>query len=197
MTRENQKDIAAKMRSDGLSYRKIAAALGVSLGTVRYWSNAEHREYEHKRYLRRMLDPKYRQQRNTHQRTRYATDPEYRQRKLNKNRERLRTNLISRCKQRLSNSRSDAERRGYLPCNATVEQLAEAYTGFCDCCGRHESGFKRLLVMDHCHVTGNFRGWLCDECNKGLGHLRDSWGDILNYLSPTHSQILLQALTRD
>ena len=29
------------------------------------------------------------------------------------------------------------------------------------------------IVFDHCHVTGKFRGWLCDRCNKVLGLLKD------------------------
>jgi hypothetical protein len=27
--------------------------------------------------------------------------------------------------------------------------------------------------LDHCHVTGRFRGWLCQTCNTGLGKLGD------------------------
>ena len=30
------------------------------------------------------------------------------------------------------------------------------------------------LQLDHCHITGKFRGWLCYSCNLGLGKLRDS-----------------------
>ncbi len=28
-------------------------------------------------------------------------------------------------------------------------------------------------VFDHDHLTGNFRGWICDRCNKVLGLVRD------------------------
>jgi hypothetical protein len=28
--------------------------------------------------------------------------------------------------------------------------------------------------IDHCHETGKTRGVLCDLCNKGLGHFKDS-----------------------
>jgi|DEB0MinimDraft_4_1074332.scaffolds.fasta_scaffold111217_2 hypothetical protein len=30
------------------------------------------------------------------------------------------------------------------------------------------------LQLDHCHITRKFRGWLCTDCNVGLGKLRDS-----------------------
>lgn len=29
------------------------------------------------------------------------------------------------------------------------------------------------MHLDHCHVTGIFRGWLCHRCNVALGFVRD------------------------
>lgn len=44
----------------------------------------------------------------------------------------------------------------------------------CDICGRdgssHGSG---KLVYDHCHRSGRFRGWLCNDCNAALGFAKD------------------------
>lgn len=41
----------------------------------------------------------------------------------------------------------------------------------CECCSRVVT--KRRLHRDHNHVTGRFRGWLCSQCNVGIGMLGD------------------------
>jgi hypothetical protein len=54
----------------------------------------------------------------------------------------------------------------------------ESQKGCCDCCGIHESKFKRKLHIDHDHVTGQVRGQvrglLCTRCNPGIGYFEDS-----------------------
>lgn len=42
----------------------------------------------------------------------------------------------------------------------------------CEMCGRIAG--EKALHLDHCHETGKFRGWLCSQCNTGLGLLGDS-----------------------
>ena len=52
----------------------------------------------------------------------------------------------------------------------------------CECCGRISR-----LNLDHCHATGRFRGYLCSDCNTGIGKLGDSKEGILKalvYLMP-------------
>ena len=39
----------------------------------------------------------------------------------------------------------------------------------CECCGRIDK-----LFCDHDHGNGRFRGWVCKNCNSGLGLLGDS-----------------------
>ena len=52
--------------------------------------------------------------------------------------------------------------------------------GCCKGCDRHQSEFKRALCVDHCHKTGKIRGLLCDDCNVGLGRLRDNPQTLIN-----------------
>jgi hypothetical protein len=33
---------------------------------------------------------------------------------------------------------------------------------------------KPVDVLDHCHETGKFRGWICQSCNVTLGKLGDN-----------------------
>jgi len=49
---------------------------------------------------------------------------------------------------------------------------------FCECCGGPPG--KKALALDHCHVSGEFRGWLCDRCNAGVGMLGDSIDGLMN-----------------
>jgi Recombination endonuclease VII len=39
----------------------------------------------------------------------------------------------------------------------------------CEICG-----IKTELVWDHCHVFNEFRGWICNNCNLGLGLVHDN-----------------------
>lgn len=47
----------------------------------------------------------------------------------------------------------------------------------CECCLR-VLGTGKKVHLDHDHVTGKFRGWLCNKCNLGLGSLGDCIASI-------------------
>ena len=45
---------------------------------------------------------------------------------------------------------------------------------YCECCGRPAWLETRELAVDHDHITGRFRGWICFACNLGIGLLGDT-----------------------
>lgn len=51
------------------------------------------------------------------------------------------------------------------------DALLDAQDGRCAICGARPEG--RMLDVDHDHATGIVRGLLCNNCNRGIGHLGD------------------------
>lgn len=45
---------------------------------------------------------------------------------------------------------------------------------FCEACGEAPSGRYKNLCLDHNHTTGEFRAWLCHNCNRALGMSKDN-----------------------
>ena len=43
----------------------------------------------------------------------------------------------------------------------------------CECCHKpvNQIVYNSKIVLDHCHETGQFRGWICQACNAGIGKL--------------------------
>jgi hypothetical protein len=50
-----------------------------------------------------------------------------------------------------------------------VDATGERRVGLCEICQLHCDP----LFLDHDHVTGRSRGWLCERCNTGLGRFLD------------------------
>jgi hypothetical protein len=66
------------------------------------------------------------------------------------------------------------------------ENLLNLQNGKCAICGLLEKEHRnKVLNVDHNHVTKKVRGLLCNNCNRGIGHLKDSISNLqkaLEYL---------------
>lgn len=52
----------------------------------------------------------------------------------------------------------------------------------CENCSGPPTG-RGSLHLDHCHVTGKFRGWLCSLCNTAIGKLGDNREGLLRAIA--------------
>jgi Recombination endonuclease VII len=95
-------------------------------------------------------------------RARYQTDPEYRAKT------RARNKKYAKEHPEIERRRSWRRKGLPLPSRPRPER--------CEICNQLPG--KRALHLDHCHLTGVFRGWLCSECNFGIGKFKDS-SDLL------------------
>jgi len=57
--------------------------------------------------------------------------------------------------------------------------LLSQQNGLCAICGKPP---KRVLAIDHDHVTGRVRGLLCSKCNLNLGFVEKHSAKIAEYL---------------
>lgn len=71
---------------------------------------------------------------------------------------------------KLNKSRSRSKIRGHKACIVDLDVLKSRYTDTCECCGKDD----RVMVIDHCHETGKFRGFLCSQCNTMIGQAGES-----------------------
>ena len=96
----------------------------------------------------------------------------------------------------LGNINRHSKQNGYAECTATRDEIEASYTGFCEVCGVSEADVKGRLCLDHCHVTGNFRGHICRRCNSVLGLVGDSFellrnaADFAKYKKELHEMTL-------
>jgi len=74
----------------------------------------------------------------------------------------------------LTRTKAPSRKHSGVGCTATVEEVTLAFAGFCDICGISEEDSGKKLHLDHDHITGRFRGWLCHSCNHAAGYVHDS-----------------------
>lgn len=55
---------------------------------------------------------------------------------------------------------------------AEFDRILAEQGGRCAICRTDDPG-TRAWNLDHCHESGQWRGVLCDRCNRGIGLLRD------------------------
>jgi hypothetical protein len=70
----------------------------------------------------------------------------------------------------------------------TVKKNAPPRPEKCDCCHT-----IKPLTVDHIHGTIILRGWLCNNCNVGIGHIEDNLEGVLRaavYLEKDKSKII-------
>jgi hypothetical protein len=63
--------------------------------------------------------------------------------------------------------------------DSEIEKILNWKSGLCAVCGKELVGLGRLknnAVVDHDHVNGRFRDFICNSCNCALGFIKDSAG---------------------
>lgn len=165
--REWQKRIARRLRQEGWVYRAIAEIFSVDRQTASTWCDEKIR-------VNRNNKAKRHKERNWG--AHMARTKKWKRRNPEKHKE-----IIRKCKEKkpgryfLITAHSGARRGGYMPPDITEEQYEELkknHGGLCDLCGRPPKfgKSKQSLHLDHCHDTGEVRGFLCVACNHTVGH---------------------------
>jgi hypothetical protein len=69
---------------------------------------------------------------------------------------------------------------------AEYDSMLRRQHGKCVICQTDSPGRHGRFDVDHCHTTGEVRGLLCSNCNRGLGLFKDNANYLLaasNYLT--------------
>lgn len=81
----------------------------------------------------------------------------------------------------LRSSKIRAKKYGYKELILTAQELSDIYKQHnhcCDLCGIPEQTYGKSLCIDHDHITGKYRGFLCIPCNSALARLGDNIENI-------------------
>jgi hypothetical protein len=160
------------------------------------------KECRNLRHREKMADPAYREMRNKklvdRNRNRRATDPEYRRRQDASSRISARRRYVEKHEECLQEMREGRYLRSYGITLASKEAVRSLLRDRCQICGETE---ERGLVIDHDHAMEgkpSIRGFLCNNCNCGLGFLGDSEERLkkaIKYLKLRPGQVILGMAT--
>ena len=132
-----------------------------------------YRDIEAKRKYAREYNKRWRK---TNPELARARDVHYRAKYEGKHqREYNERNLDARNKDALSRWHKNSER--YRRTKYAVPEIRKI-PNCCEGCGDIFANVG-AACFDHDHKTGEFRGWLCNDCNLGLGFLKDDRRRIL------------------
>lgn len=73
---------------------------------------------------------------------------------------------------RYQREKFDKHRYNLLPDQKQL--IMEKQNGCCAICGYKFGQKAGDMHVDHCHTSGDVRGFLCDLCNRGLGYFKDN-----------------------
>lgn len=191
------------LRSFGLSSYKISKLLNIPASTIRSWLNPNTKEQQKRNTKKwRLNNPEKNKlsQRQTYYKYRdkkllqnkqwrmdnanYLSDYRlknqlHRQQDSQQRYQNMMSDLRHRCLNCLAWSKKISDKYGYKHCAATIEELIIAFTGYCYICNIPEIECNSRLHMDHNHVTGEFRGWLCRRCNMNIIGMSNDNPDLL------------------
>jgi hypothetical protein len=83
-----------------------------------------------------------------------------------------RRNICMACRSARKRTRRSA--RTYAMSYQELLMIKEAQDYRCAICSVHEENVTKSLAIDHDHETGRVRGYLCNNCNRGIGLLKDN-----------------------
>ena len=167
MTKEEKKEYDKKYRAEHKEENKEY--------NKRYHLEHKEKENEYNRQYNAEHKEEIKEKKKQYHAKRIEEDKEYGKQYRAKNKERI---------MQYNNTHKEEGKKYNLKrkYNITQEQYDELYNkqnGCCAICKKHQSELKKILGVDHNHKTGKIRGLLCDNCNKGLGCLKDD-KDIIN-----------------
>lgn len=136
-----------------------------------YYEKTKERRRELRRRAVANLPPEVKAERAAYQKQWLKDHPEARKEHLRRYRERNKEGLARAAREYTSDP--EVRQRIRIRTAVTLEAMAgRPRPEVCDACGGLPDP-KKGLHFDHCHTSGNFRGWLCRGCNLALGNVSD------------------------